>query len=120
MGYSPCKYPTDTPVGESPPLVAAARTPHEGTPQHLLLMVDSTGTEFHNNTVFTWMSGSLNHKCLRDALRNSKAMMISSGSSGSPGCLNGLPVTTPLKTILIGSIISPRTSHIYSSKPRIF
>ena len=36
--------------------------------------------------------------------------MISSGSSGSPGCPNGLPVTTPIKTILIGSIISPRTT----------
>lgn len=68
MGYRPCKHPIDTPVSESPPqwapLVAAARTPHEGTPQHLLLMVvDSMGTEFHSNTVFTWMSRSLNRKC---------------------------------------------------------
>lgn len=46
MGYSPCKDPIDTPVSESPPqcapLVAAARTPHEGT-----LALDGGGQHGH-------------------------------------------------------------------------
>jgi len=40
-------------------------------------------------------------------------MMISIGSSDSPGCPSGLPVTTPMKTILIGSIVSPRTTATF-------